>query len=71
MNPYGLFRTGKTATSDQAQEMHAFIRSFLAGTFGRATEKTPILYGGSCNPQTQKNCFHSPISTVDSLAELP
>ena len=33
--------TGKTATSDQAQEMHAFIRSFLAGTFGRATEKTP------------------------------
>ena len=45
--PVWAIGTGKTATSDQAQEMHAFIRSFLAGTFGRATEKTPILYGGS------------------------
>ncbi|MFY9116051.1 MAG: triose-phosphate isomerase [Bacteroidales bacterium] len=58
--PVWAIGTGKTATSDQAQEMHAFIRSFLAGTFGRATEKTPILYGGSCNPSNAKELFSQP-----------
>lgn len=58
--PVWAIGTGKTATSDQAQEMHAFIRSFLAGIFGEATEKTPILYGGSCNPSNAKELFSQP-----------
>ena len=48
--PVWAIGTGKTATSEQAQEMHAFIRKTLAGKYGQAiADDTSILYGGSCN----------------------
>ena len=42
--------TGKTATAEQAQEIHAYIRTILREKFGAAADETPILYGGSCKP---------------------
>ncbi len=50
--PVWAIGTGKTATADQAEEMHAFIRKVLADKFGTAAENTPILYGGSLKPAT-------------------
>ena len=48
--PVWAIGTGKTATPDQAQEMHAFIRSVVAEKYGQAVaDETSILYGGSCN----------------------
>lgn len=55
--PVWAIGTGKTATSEQAQEMHAFIRKTLAEKFGAAAQDTPILYGGSCNPANAKEIF--------------
>lgn len=55
--PVWAIGTGKTATSDQAQEVHAFIRAFLAETFGALAENTSILYGGSCKPSNAKELF--------------
>jgi triosephosphate isomerase len=50
--PVWAIGTGKTATPEQAQEMHGFIRQTLAGTHGKETsEKTRILYGGSVKPE--------------------
>ncbi len=48
--PVWAIGTGKTATADQAQEIHAYIRKVLAEKFGAAAENTPILYGGSLKP---------------------
>jgi len=46
--PVWAIGTGKVATTEQAQEVHAFIRSLLAKNFGEATaQKVRILYGGS------------------------
>jgi triosephosphate isomerase len=47
--PVWAIGTGKTATPDQAQDVHAFIRGKLAGLDGDVAEKTRILYGGSMN----------------------
>jgi triosephosphate isomerase len=58
--PVWAIGTGKTATSAQAQEMHAFIRKVLADKFGDLATKTPILYGGSCNPSNAKELFSQP-----------
>lgn len=56
--PVWAIGTGKTATADQAQEIHAFIRSVLAEKFGKAAaDKTPILYGGSCKPSNAAEIF--------------
>jgi len=56
--PVWAIGTGKTATPDQAQEMHAFIRSLIAGKYGDAVaEETSILYGGSCKPSNAKELF--------------
>ncbi len=55
--PVWAIGTGKTATSAQAQEMHAFIRSILAQKFGKIAENTSILYGGSCKPSNAKEIF--------------
>ncbi|WP_249872985.1 triose-phosphate isomerase, partial [Oceanobacillus saliphilus] len=55
--PVWAIGTGKTATSEQAQEMHAFIRSFLAESFGDLAKSTPILYGGSCKPSNAAELF--------------
>ena len=49
--PIWAIGTGVTATSDQAEEVHAFIRSFLAEKYGETVANdTTILYGGSCKP---------------------
>ena len=55
--PVWAIGTGKTATSDQAQEMHAFIRSVLAQKFGAKAENTAILYGGSAKPSNAPELF--------------
>ncbi len=53
--PVWAIGTGKTATPEQAQEMHAFIRSFVAEKHGSETaNKTRILYGGSVKPDNIK-----------------
>jgi len=49
--PVWAIGTGKVATTEQAQEVHAFIRSLLVKLFGDATaQKVRILYGGSMKP---------------------
>ncbi len=56
--PIWAIGTGKTATSDQAQEIHAFIRSTIAEKFGKEiAEGVSILYGGSCKPSNAKELF--------------
>jgi len=56
--PIWAIGTGKTATSDQAQEIHAFIRSVIAEKFGEEiAEGVSILYGGSCKPGNAKELF--------------
>ncbi len=55
--PVWAIGTGKTATSDQAQEMHAFIRKVLAEKFGAAAAETVILYGGSAKPGNAPELF--------------
>jgi len=55
--PVWAIGTGKTATAEQAQEIHAYIRKVLAEKFGAAAENTVILYGGSCKPSNAKEIF--------------
>ncbi|MDR0559977.1 MAG: triose-phosphate isomerase [Prevotellaceae bacterium] len=55
--PVWAIGTGKTASSEQAQEMHAFIRRILTEKFGAKADCTSILYGGSCNPSNAKALF--------------
>lgn len=59
--PVWAIGTGKTATPEQAQEVHAFIRQQLAATFGDTTaENTSILYGGSVKPNNAQELFSQP-----------
>ena len=59
--PVWAIGTGKTATPDQAQEMHAFIRSLIAERYGQeVADNTSILYGGSCKPSNAKELFAQP-----------
>jgi triosephosphate isomerase len=59
--PVWAIGTGVTATSGQAQQMHAFIRSLVAEKYGRQiAENTSILYGGSCNPANAGELFSQP-----------
>ncbi len=56
--PVWAIGTGETATPDQAQEMHAFIRKTIAEIFSAKTaDEISILYGGSCNAQNAKELF--------------
>ena len=55
--PVWAIGTGKTATAEQAQEIHAFIRKTLAEKFGVLAENIPILYGGSCKPSNARELF--------------
>ena len=48
--PVWAIGTGVTATPEQAQQTHAFIRSMLAELDNNIAQTTPILYGGSMNP---------------------
>ena len=59
--PVWAIGTGKTATAEQAQDMHAFIRGVMAGRFGEAVaENLSILYGGSCKPSNAREIFAKP-----------
>ncbi len=59
--PVWAIGTGVTATSEQAQEIHSFIRQTLAAHFGgKVAEETTILYGGSCKPSNAKELFACP-----------
>ncbi|WP_300720911.1 triose-phosphate isomerase [uncultured Alistipes sp.] len=55
--PVWAIGTGKTATAEQAQEIHAYIRKVLAEKFGAAAAECPILYGGSCKPANAAEIF--------------
>lgn len=56
--PVWAIGTGKTATPEQAQEIHAFIRNLIAEKYGKeVADNTSILYGGSCKPSNAKEIF--------------
>tara|TARA_R110002111_G_scaffold226879_2_gene288460 strand:+ start:402 stop:1154 length:753 start_codon:yes stop_codon:yes gene_type:complete len=59
--PVWAIGTGATATADQAQEIHAFIRSQIAKKMDQATaDNTSILYGGSCKSSNAPELFSKP-----------
>ena len=59
--PVWAIGTGLTATSDQAEEIHAYIRSLIAEKYGNeVAENTTILYGGSCKGSNAKELFSKP-----------
>ena len=59
--PVWAIGTGKTATSEQAEEIHAFIRKVVADKFGaQVADDLTILYGGSCKPSNAKELFAQP-----------
>jgi triosephosphate isomerase (TIM) len=59
--PVWAIGTGKTATVEQAQEMHAYIRSLITGHYSPATAgKVPLLYGGSVTAANAASLFAAP-----------
>lgn len=59
--PVWAIGTGETATPEQAQEMHSFIRTTLANKYGKETANSvSILYGGSVKPNNAKEIFSKP-----------
>ena len=59
--PVWAIGTGKTATAEQAEEMHAFIRNLIIEQFGSTTaDNITILYGGSCNAKNADELFSQP-----------
>jgi len=59
--PIWAIGTGKTATADQAEEIHAYIRSIIAEKYGQAVaDDTTILYGGSCKASNAPELFAKP-----------
>ncbi len=59
--PVWAIGTGKVATPEQAQEIHAYIRSVVADKFGaEVADNCSILYGGSCKPSNAKELFANP-----------
>jgi triosephosphate isomerase len=59
--PVWAIGTGETATPDQAQEMHAFIRKLIVDKYGNeVAENVSILYGGSVKPDNAKEIFSKP-----------
>ena len=59
--PVWAIGTGKTATAEQAEEIHACIRKVLSDKFGgEVAADTTILYGGSCKPSNAKELFAQP-----------
>ncbi len=56
--PVWAIGTGLTASPDQAQDMHAFIRGFVSEKYGQEiANETSILYGGSCKPSNAAEIF--------------
>jgi triosephosphate isomerase len=59
--PVWAIGTGMTASPDQAQEMHKYIRDLVSEKFGsNCAKKLPILYGGSCKPSNAVEIFSKP-----------
>jgi triosephosphate isomerase (TIM) len=59
--PIWAIGTGKTATTEQAQEMHKDIRDAIAAKFGNdVAQEISILYGGSCNAKNANELFANP-----------
>lgn len=59
--PVWAIGTGKTATADQAEDMHAHIRQVISEKYGKEiADNTSILYGGSCKPSNAKELFSKP-----------
>lgn len=59
--PVWAIGTGLTATPDQAQEMHKYIRDLVKEKYGNdCAKKLPILYGGSCKPSNATEIFSKP-----------
>lgn len=59
--PIWAIGTGKTASTEQAQEIHKYLRSILAGQYGEeVANEIPILYGGSVKANNAKEIFGCP-----------
>jgi triosephosphate isomerase len=58
--PVWAIGTGKTATDEQAQEVHLYIRNYIATKDQTISEKLQILYGGSAKPENAKGLFAMP-----------
>lgn len=59
--PVWAIGTGKTASKEQAQEVHAFIRGLIEKKYGdEVSEEVSILYGGSCNAKNAAELFQMP-----------
>jgi len=58
--PVWAIGTGETATPEQAQEMHRFIRQKLSDIYGQLVQTTRILYGGSVKPDNAEEIFSKP-----------
>ena len=59
--PIWAIGTGKTATTEQAQEIHQFLRSVIAGQYGaEIANEIPILYGGSVKANNANELFSCP-----------
>lgn len=58
--PIWAIGTGKTASTEQAQEMHAHIRSILSKQYGKVADELSILYGGSVKAGNARELFGCP-----------
>ncbi|MDD2256420.1 MAG: triose-phosphate isomerase, partial [Bacteroidales bacterium] len=59
--PVWAIGTGKTASAEQAQEIHAFIRGLIQSKYGNeVAQNCSILYGGSCKASNAKELFSNP-----------
>ena len=59
--PVWAIGTGETASPEQAQEIHAHIRSLIAAKYGQeVADEISILYGGSVKPDNAKEIFSQP-----------
>ena len=58
--PIWAIGTGETASPEQAQEMHAYLRQGLTQKFGSQGADIPLLYGGSCKPSNGEELFAQP-----------
>ena len=58
--PVWAIGTGKTASDEQAQEVHHYIRQYIAAKDQAIAEKVQILYGGSAKPENAKGLFAMP-----------
>ncbi len=59
--PVWAIGTGLTASPDQAQEMHKYIRDLVRDKYGNnCAKKLPVLYGGSCKPSNAAEIFSKP-----------